>query len=66
MVLDWALGDSFYWRLVDEITRNTTDPKRLAYVRLALKDIHEAIAFEWSRNPQYKLIVYIVVDITEE
>lgn len=44
MVFDWLFRDSFLWELVSTLTRNTTDPKRLAYVRLALKDFYESIA----------------------
>lgn len=40
MVLSWAFKDSFYWELVSKLTHSTTDPKRLAYTRLALKDIY--------------------------
>jgi hypothetical protein len=43
MVIDWTFKNNFYWQLVDGLARNTTDPKRLAYLRLALKDIHESI-----------------------
>ena len=50
LVLDWAFKSSFYWDLVIEITRNTTDPKKLAYVRLALKDLFEAIQSDYRRR----------------
>ena len=33
-----------------EITRNTTNPKKLAYVRLALKDLFEAIQSDYRRR----------------
>lgn len=49
-MLDWAFKSSFYWDLVIEITRNTTDPKKLAYVRLALKDLFEAIQSDYRRR----------------
>lgn len=67
MVLDWAFKTSFYWDLVNEITRNTTDPKKIAYMRLALKDLFEAIQSDykqrWSKKYPW---LYIVMDITEE
>lgn len=44
MVLEWVFKDCFFWNLVNTLTKNTTDPKRLAYIRLALKDIYESIA----------------------
>ena len=43
MVLDWAFKNNFYWDMVTGLTRNTTDPKRLAYLRLGVKDMFEAI-----------------------
>jgi hypothetical protein len=47
MVLDWVFKDNFYWNIVQQITRNTNDPKRLAYLRLPIKDIHEAIVTQY-------------------
>lgn len=43
MVLSWVFANNFYWDLVNQLTRNTNDPKRLAYLRLPIKDMHEAI-----------------------
>lgn len=66
MALGWAFREGFFWKMVDQVARNTTDPKRMAYVRLALRDLHEAVTLEWRRTPYSKKEVYIVVDITEE
>lgn len=43
MVFNWAFKNGFYWDLVTTLAKNSTDPKRLAYVRLPLKDIYESI-----------------------
>lgn len=39
MVAEWIFKNSFYWDLVHQISRSTSNPKRLGYVRLPLKDI---------------------------
>jgi hypothetical protein len=65
LVLEWAFKSGFYWQLASEITRNTTDPKRLAYIRLALKDLFESIKAEFARKKHYEDI-HIVIDVTEE
>jgi hypothetical protein len=65
MVLEWAFKDSFYWDLVNTMTRNTTDPKRLAYVRLPLKDIYESIAEQFRSNKSYDSF-NIIVNLTPE
>ena len=43
MVLNWAFKNNFYWEMVTILSRNTTDPKKLAYLRLGIKDMFEAI-----------------------
>ena len=65
MVLDWAFKNSFYWQLVDELTRNTTDPKRLAYIRLAQKDIFQAVQNEYRSKKIYKQS-FVVVNLSEQ
>ena len=65
MVLEWAFRDGFYWDLVSNLTRNSTDPKRLAYVRLALKDIYESVTQEYRVNKLYEPF-YIIIDLNEE
>lgn len=50
MILSWVFKDNFYWQLVQQITRNTNDPKRLAYLRLPIKDIHEAILAQYRSD----------------
>ena len=65
MVLSWVFKDNFYWQLVQQITRNTNDPKRLAYLRLPLKDIHEAIQAQY-RSKKLNNEFYLVVEMTEE
>lgn len=54
MVFDWVFKDSFYWKMVDTIARNTNDPKQIAYIRLALKDMHEAVLYQWKEKAYYK------------
>lgn len=51
--------------MVNLVTRNSTDPKQLAYVRLALKDIYETIFSRFKKQKLYEDI-YVVIDITEE
>jgi len=65
MVLDWAFKNNFYWDMVHNISRNTSDPKRLAYLRLGIKDIYEAVAAEYRANKLYD-IFYVVLELTEE
>lgn len=65
MVLNWIFKEGFYWDMVNLVTRNSTDPKQLAYVRLALKDIYETIFSRFKKQKLYEDI-YVVVDITEE
>ena len=65
MVLSWAFRDNFYWQLVQQITRNTNDPKRLAYLRLPIKDIHEAIQAQY-RTDKLNNEFYLVLEMTEE
>lgn len=40
---DWIFRDSFYWDLVENLTKITTDPRKLAYLRLPVKDMYETI-----------------------
>ena len=47
MVLDWVFKNNFYFEMVNQLTRNSTDPKRIAYVRLGIKDIYESIQAEY-------------------
>ena len=65
MVIDWAFKNNFYWDMIYNISRNTSDPKRLAYLRLGIKDIYEAVAAEYRANKSYDLF-YIVIELTEE
>jgi hypothetical protein len=64
-VLSWAFKNSFFWELVCEITRNSTDPKRLAYVRFALKDLFESIQNDYREKKKYQTI-FIIMELTEE
>lgn len=50
--------------MVNQISRNTNDPKRLAYLRLGIKDIYETIAAEYRANKLYDMF-YIVIELTE-
>ena len=43
MVLDWVFRNNFYWDIISQITKNTSDPKRTAYLRLPIQDIFETI-----------------------
>ena len=63
MVLNWAFKNNFYWEMVNSITRNTSDPKRLAYLRLGIKDIYEAVAAEYRANKLYDMF-YVVIELT--
>lgn len=53
MVLSWGFKNGFFWQMVSELTRNTTDPKRIAYIRLVLKDLFETIADEFKTKKSY-------------
>jgi hypothetical protein len=64
MVLEWLVKDNFYWQLVHTLTRTTSDPKRLAYIRLGLKDIYETIFTVFKKQLYFKEM-YVVVDVTE-
>ena len=60
MVLDWTFRNNFYWDIVNQLTRNTNDPKRLAYIRLAIKDIYESVLSDYKKNKpsnEFTLIV---------
>lgn len=65
MVFDWVVRDSFFWELVSTLTRNTTDPKKLAFIRLALKDIYESIAEQYRIDKIYDKF-FIIIDLNEE
>ena len=41
--LDWVFKDSFYWDLIHNLPKVTTDPRKLAYLRLPVKDVYETI-----------------------
>lgn len=43
MVIEWAFKGNFYWEMLHQLSRNTNDPKRLAYLRLPIKDLYETI-----------------------
>ena len=64
VVLEWAFRDSFYWDLLYGLTRNTTDPKRLAYLRLPVKDLYECISEEYRAKKLYEPF-YILTEINE-
>lgn len=41
--LRWAFEDSFYWQMIERLPKATTDPKRMAYLRLPFSDLYQAI-----------------------
>lgn len=43
LIKEWMFRDSFYWSLVENLPKITNDPKKLAYLRSPVKDIHNAI-----------------------
>jgi len=60
MILNWAFKDCFYWELLSGLTRNTTDPKRLSYLRLLIKDLYESIKEEYRANKLFE-VFYVVI-----
>ena len=41
--IEWAFSESFYFKLVENLPKATTDPKKLAYLRLPFSDLWLAI-----------------------
>lgn len=64
-VLDWAFKDSFYWNLIDNLPKVTTDPRKLAYLRLPVKDTYEAILSGYRENKKRPESLHIVIELSE-
>lgn len=43
----------------------TTDPRKLAYLRLPVKDIYETVLTSYQGNTKKPKRLYIVVDLSE-
>ena len=41
--IKWAFDDNFYWKLIEKLPQATTDPKKLAYLRLPFLELSQAI-----------------------
>ena len=41
--LQWSFDESFYWHLIEALPKATTDPKKIAYLRLPFIDLFQAI-----------------------
>ena len=63
--LDWVFRDCFYWDLVESMPKVTTDPRKLAYLRLPVKDIYETVLTSYQGNTKKPKRLYIVVELSE-
>jgi hypothetical protein len=63
--LDWVFRDSFYWDLVETMPKVTTDPRKLAYLRLPVKDIYETVLTNYHGNTKRPKALFIVVELSE-
>lgn len=61
--LNWAFDDSFYWNTVEKLPKATTDPKKLAYLRLPFSDLYQAI-FE-KKEEKYPEELYLVAKLSQ-
>jgi hypothetical protein len=59
-IKDWIFRNSFYWELVDRLPKVSSDPKRLAYLRIQFKDIYEAILEAYNEMKINPNTIYIV------
>ena len=41
--LKWAFRDAFFWKMIELLPKLTTDPKKLAYLRLPFRDLYKAV-----------------------
>ena len=53
--------NNFYFDSVESLPKITTDPKKLAYLRLPFKDIYEAILKKFKSQPKNYHEVYLVL-----
>ncbi len=63
--LDWVFRDCFYWNLVENMPKVTTDPRKLAYLRLPVKDIYETVLSSYQVNTKRPKALFIVVELSE-
>jgi len=62
-ILKWVFKKSFFWDLIDHTLKTTMNPKRIAYLRLPLRHLYNAI---FCRSKQKKVIpktMYIVTEL---
>jgi hypothetical protein len=64
-VLQWAFRKSFFWDMLDTIPKSTTDPKRLAYLRMPFRDLYRAIRSQYAKLEKRPLKLYIVSNINK-
>lgn len=62
--------DSFYWNLVVNLPKVTNDPKKLAYIRSPVKDMHDTIKnyYRTIKNEVLNVlrVVYLVIQLSNE
>lgn len=63
---EWAFKDSFYWSLVENLPKVTTDPRKLAYLRLPVKDIFDTILNGYRSKKKRPDNLYVVVELNED
>lgn len=63
-IIDWAMRDWFCWKLIEAIPKSTTDPRRLAYIRLPFGDLFVAIEQSYRQMVSLPQTLWIVVSLS--
>ena len=62
--LQWAFDDNFYFKLAENLPKATTDPKKLAYLRLPFSDLWQAIYHKHKDIQKAPDSLYIVTQLS--
>lgn len=64
MVSKWLFRDSFFWDIISNFPKFTNDPKKLAYLRLPIKDVYDLIKDCFKEKKVYKEM-HLVIELNE-
>jgi hypothetical protein len=62
--LQWAFEDNFYFKLAENLPKATTNPKKLAYLRLPFSDLWQSI-YQKHKEIQKVPEIYIVAQLNQ-
>lgn len=60
------MKDSFFWQIIEFLPKVTTDPKRLAYLRLPFRDLYRAIRNKYTKLEKRPKKLFVVSLLSKE